>query len=58
MAEQGYGRGYRYAHDDPDAASSMVCLPESLGGRRYYRPGDQGAEPELSRQHRVRTGRK
>jgi putative ATPase len=36
----GYGRGYRYAHDEAEGrAEGMVCLPESLAGRRYYEPG-------------------
>jgi hypothetical protein len=26
----------------------MDCLPESLRGRRYYAPGERGAEPELA----------
>ncbi len=33
----GYGKGYRYAHDDPQA-KGQEHLPESLKGRRYYRP--------------------
>jgi len=37
MREAGYGKGYRYAHDDPDAAQEMKCLPPSLEGRRYFR---------------------
>ena len=35
MREAGYGKGYRYAHDDPAATSEMTCLPPSLEGRRY-----------------------
>lgn len=37
MKEAGYGKGYRYAHDDPDAANEMTCLPPSLEGRRYFK---------------------
>lgn len=33
----GYGDGYRYVHDDPQA-KEQKHLPESLNGRRYYRP--------------------
>ncbi len=40
MKELGYGKGYRYAHDDPAAAEEMPCLPPSLEGRRYF--GDDG----------------
>jgi putative ATPase len=32
----GYGQGYRYVHDDPDAKDEMSCLPESLRGRKYF----------------------
>ena len=35
MKAQGYGQGYRYAHDDPAARGEMTCLPESLAGRTY-----------------------
>jgi len=38
MEDVGYGAGYRYAHDDPRAKEEMVCLPESLAGRRYFKP--------------------
>ncbi len=38
MKDLGYGEGYRYAHDDPDAAREMSCLPPSLAGRRYFKP--------------------
>jgi putative ATPase len=34
----GYGEGYRYAHDDPAAASEMECLPPGLVGRNYVDP--------------------
>src|ERR1043166_477908 len=36
MKRSGYGRGYRYAHDDPHAREEMACLPERLRGRRYW----------------------
>jgi putative ATPase len=38
MKELGYGEGYRYAHDDPEAAREMTCLPPSLADRRYFKP--------------------
>ncbi len=37
MREAGYGEGYRYAHDDPDAVDEMPCLPPALRGRDYFR---------------------
>ena len=39
----GYGKGYRYAHDDPNARSEQAHLPKELEGRKYYRP-PQNAE--------------
>jgi len=38
MRDIGYGRGYRYAPDDPSAAADQVHLPEALKDKRYYRP--------------------
>jgi putative ATPase len=40
MKGVGYGQGYRYVHDDPDAREQMPCLPERLRGRDYLRGGD------------------
>jgi putative ATPase len=36
MKRQGYGKGYRYAHDDPAARREMACLPEGLQERKYW----------------------
>src|SRR5687767_5874701 len=49
MKQLEYGKGYRYAHDEPDAVANMDCLPESLAGRKYYRPTERGFEKELKR---------
>jgi putative ATPase len=49
MKDLEYGRGYEYAHDAPDAVTTMTCLPESLQDRRYYRPADRGFEKEIKR---------
>ncbi|TAJ21731.1 MAG: replication-associated recombination protein A, partial [Planctomycetota bacterium] len=38
MKELGYGKGYRYYHDDPQAKDEMKCLPPGLEGRRYLDP--------------------
>jgi putative ATPase len=38
MRDIGYGRGYRYAHDDPSAAADQTHLPDPLMEKRYYRP--------------------
>ena len=44
MRELDYGKGYQYAHDYDDKLTSMQCLPDSLIGRVYYRPTEQGVE--------------
>jgi putative ATPase len=49
MQELGYGHGYQYAHDAPDARVHQEHLPESLRGRIYYRPVARGLEAELGR---------
>jgi putative ATPase len=47
MKSWGYGKGYDYAHDHEEKTTAMECLPESLQGRRYYRPTDEGFEKRL-----------
>jgi len=49
MKSLGYGKGYQYAHDAPDARVDQDDLPASLRGREYYRPTDRGLEAELGR---------
>jgi putative ATPase len=49
MRDLGYGRGYRYAHDEEEGVSALECLPEALRARRYYRPTDRGSEGEIAR---------
>ena len=44
MKELDYGKGYIYAHDTEDKLSNMQCLPDSLAGKEYYRPTDEGRE--------------
>ena len=44
MADLHYGEGYVYAHETKDKIAAMDCLPASLKGREYYRPGTSGAE--------------
>ena len=44
MKELGYGKGYQYAHDTADKLTDMRCLPDSLLGRVYYEPTEQGLE--------------
>jgi putative ATPase len=49
MRDLGYGAGYQYAHDAPEARVDQEHLPEALRDRRYYRPVDRGLEAELGR---------
>ena len=49
MGDLGYGAGYQYAHDAPDARVDQEHLPESLRGRQYYRPTDRGLEADVAR---------
>lgn len=44
MKELDYGKGYQYAHDTEDKLTNMQCLPDSLVGREYYRPTEEGVE--------------
>ena len=44
MKEAGYGKGYIYAHDTKEKIVAMDCLPDSLKGRRYYHPTEEGFE--------------
>ena len=44
MKELEYGKGYQYAHDTADKLTDMQCLPDSLKGREYYHPTEQGSE--------------
>lgn len=44
MKELDYGKGYQYAHDFEEKMTSMQCLPDSLIGREYYQPTEQGVE--------------
>ena len=44
MQNLGYGKGYQYAHDTQEKLTDMRCLPDSLLGKEYYQPTDQGLE--------------
>jgi putative ATPase len=48
MQEIGYGKGYRYAHDEPDAfAAGERYFPDELPDRRYYLPVPRGLEIKI-----------
>jgi putative ATPase len=48
MKELGYSSGYEYAHDIEGHVADMDCLPESLAGRRWYHPTQEGREKLLA----------
>ncbi|MFC1899759.1 replication-associated recombination protein A [Chloroflexota bacterium] len=48
MKDVGYGKDYKYAHDYPGHFVEQQNLPDSLKGKRYYTPGDQGYEKQVA----------
>ena len=49
MKDLEYGKGYKYAHDEPDAIANMDCLPDNLKGREFYKPTEFGFEKEIKK---------
>ena len=48
LKELGHGKGYRYAHDEPDAFSKgQTYFPEEIGEKIYYEPTDRGLEIKI-----------
>jgi putative ATPase len=48
MKDLGYGEGYRYAHDEPDAyAAGETYLPDGMKPVRWYEPTEQGVEQRI-----------
>jgi putative ATPase len=47
MKELGYGKGYRYAHNEPGHVADMDCLPSELAGATFYRPAEEGWEARI-----------
>jgi putative ATPase len=62
MRRIGYGEGYRYDHDEPDAFSGQDYWPEALGRQHFYEPTDRGMETRyrerLAYWERLRQGRR
>jgi putative ATPase len=63
MRQEGYGAGYAYDHDAPDAFSGQDYWPETLGRRKLYHPVERGFEREIGKRleyweklRRERTG--
>jgi putative ATPase len=49
MKDLEYGKGYKYAHDEPDAVANIDCLPDNLKGREFYKPTEFGFEKEIAK---------
>jgi len=47
MKQLEYGKGYKYAHDEPEGIADMECLPPAHKGRKFYRPTARGEEKRL-----------
>ncbi|SDU20687.1 replication-associated recombination protein A [Stappia sp. ES.058] len=47
MKSEGYGSGYAYDHDAPDAFSGQDYFPESMGRQGFYDPPERGFEREI-----------
>jgi putative ATPase len=62
MKELDYGKGYQYAHDEEGKVADMDCLPDSLKGRSYYQPTQEGREKQLAQRmeeiRRIRSGKR
>ena len=52
MKEEGYGSGYAYDHDQPDAFSGQDYFPENMGRKEFYSPPERGFEREISKRLR------
>ncbi|MBY0299824.1 MAG: replication-associated recombination protein A [Methylobacterium sp.] len=48
MRRLGYGEGYRYDHDEPDAFSGQDYWPERLDRQSFYRPTERGFERRIA----------
>jgi putative ATPase len=49
MKSLGYGREYRYAHDEPEAyAAGENYFPEGVEGREFYKPSPRGLEAKIA----------
>jgi putative ATPase len=49
MKDLDYGKDYQYAHDTQEKITAMECLPESLQGRSYYHPTQEGLEGRFAK---------
>ncbi|MFB4319393.1 replication-associated recombination protein A [Actinomadura sp. 21ATH] len=47
-AKVGHGQGYKYAHDHPGGVVRQQYAPDTVHGRRYYKPTRHGAEARFT----------
>jgi putative ATPase len=47
MDQLGYGEGYQYAHDYPDAVVDQQHLPDAIKNKKFYEPVERGKEKEI-----------
>jgi putative ATPase len=47
MKDEGYGSGYVYDHDAPEAFSGQDYFPQAMGRQTYYDPPERGFEREI-----------
>jgi putative ATPase len=48
MKELGYGKGYKYAFDDPAGYTPQAYLPDQLVGTEFFEPGPFGYERRIA----------
>jgi putative ATPase len=58
MKDEGYGKGYRYAHDYDKNFVAQEYLPEEIKGTRFYDPGNNVREEDLRRRLKNLWGKK
>lgn len=57
MKKMGYGKQYRYDHDEPDAfARGQTYFPPEMGEKRYYFPTERGLELKIAEKLRKLRG--
>lgn len=49
MKELGYGEGYVYDHDTPEAFSGQNYFPDEMERRQFYKPPERGFEREIAK---------
>jgi putative ATPase len=49
MKDIGYGAGYEYDHDSPDAFSGQSYFPDEMERQEFYRPAERGFERDIAK---------